>query len=86
MYKNYEDLFCSLKCGKYEDQNHLLECEILIDKCTALYEDSTVHYEDLFSTENKQLEAVKLFDKVLKTREKLLEEIASRDILAQCTT
>ena len=85
MYQN-EDLLCSLKCGEYEDQNHLLECKILIDNCTALFEDATVQYEDLFLSENKQLEAVKLFVKVLKTRDRLLEEIAARDILAQCTT
>ena len=53
MYES-NDLLCVLKCGKYEDQQHLLECDVLIDKCTALYEDATVNYEDLFSTENKQ--------------------------------
>ena len=81
-----EDLLCDLKCGKYEDQQHLLECEVLLGKCTALYEDDTVKYEDLFKTENKQLDEVKLFNKVLKTRDSLLEEISTRDNLVQCTS
>ena len=62
------DLLCSLQCGEYEDQQHLLDCDILIQNCEALYNDMTVKYDDIFSKETKQLEAVRLYAKVLKTR------------------
>ena len=82
-YKN--DLYCDL-CGKYEDQQHLLTCQILIDNCKALYDDSTVQYEDIFCTEVKQLPAVKLFVIVLEVRQKLLEGFVTRNnVLVQCT-
>ena len=67
------DLLCSLNCGEYENQQHLLDCPVLIDKCEALYEDSTVQYSDLFRSEPKQLDVVRLYSKVLNVRENLLE-------------
>ena len=73
------DLSCSLQCGQYEDQQHLLECEILIQKCEALYNDTSVKYEDIFSTETKQLDAARLYAKLMKTRNVIIEEIATRD-------
>ena len=80
------DLLCALKCGEYEDQQHLLDCQVLIDNCEALYDDSIVQYKDLFSSEAKQLDATKLYCKVLETREKLINDITTRDKnLVQCT-
>ena len=82
-HKYENDLSCDL-CGEYEDQQHLLECKVLIENWKSLYNDSIIKYEDLFSTENKQLSAVKLFSEVLKTRQKLLDEQNTRN-LVQCT-
>ena len=77
---------CELKCGESENQQHLLDCTVLIENCDALYNDSTVKYEDLFASEDKQLDAVKLYDKVLKKREELLSNISTGDNnLVQCT-
>ena len=82
--QKYEDnMSCDL-CGEYENQQHLLECKTLIENCKSLYDDSTIRYEDLFSTVNKQLSAVKLFTEVLQTRQKLLDEQNARN-LVQCT-
>ena len=75
---------CDL-CGEYESQQHLLECDVLIMECPDLFNDTIIQYEDIFGNENKQLSAVKLFKKVLETREKLLNEKATRDNLVQCT-
>ena len=46
----------------------MLECQVLINNCDPLYNDSTVLYSDIFGSEKKQLDAIKLFNKVLKTR------------------
>ena len=73
------DLSCTLKCGQYEDQRHLLDCDVIIRKCDALYNDTSVNYEDIFGTGTKQLEAVQLFTKVLETRKLIEEEIATRE-------
>ena len=77
--KYQNSFFCDL-CGEHEDQVHLLECQVLIDNCEALYEDSIVEYDDIFCSEEKQLSAVKLFKQVLETRQKLLDDYATRDI------
>ena len=82
--QKYEDNMSCDACGEYEDQQHLLECKILIENCKSLYDDSTIRYEDLFSTVNTQLSTVKLFTEVLQTRQKLLDEQNARN-LVQCT-
>ena len=80
---NYQ---CELNCGEREDQQHLLDCQVLIDNYDTLYNDSFVQYGDLFSSEAKQLNAVKLYGKVLKTREKLISKLTTGDSnLVQCT-
>ena len=70
-----------------KNQQHILECQVLINNCEALYEDSTVQYENIFGAEKKQLLAVKLFTTVLETRQKLLDEMTTiDDDLVQCTS
>ena len=69
-----ESLTCDLWHSEEEDQLHLLNCETLINKCEDLYNVISVEYGDLFSTTAKQLQAVKLFEKILKVREKLIED------------
>ena len=82
--KYQNNMNCDL-CGEYENQQHLLECHVLIMKCQDLYNDTGIQYEDIFANVSKQLPAVQLFQKVLDTREKLLKEKATRDNLVQCT-
>ena len=63
---------CDLCQSDEEDQYHLLSCEVLLKECEELYNDKSVEYDDIFSTSEKQLQAVKLFEKILQTPEKLL--------------
>ena len=83
---NYQNIMSCDLCGEFEDQKHLLNCKVLIENCEALFNDSIVEYEDIFGTEIKQLTAVRLYMKVLETREKLLKELLTRGNLVQCTT
>ena len=55
--KFQSSLFCDLS-GENENQQHILECQVLINNCEALFEDSTVQNEDIFGAEKKQLLAV----------------------------
>ena len=74
-FKNgFESLICELCHADEEDQLHLLNCETLLNQCEDLYNDVSVEYGDLFSTTTKQLQPVKLFEKILKVREKLRED------------
>ena len=71
MYSNYD---CPL-CGKYVDsQEHALSCEevtrnLEVDDQTTL---STVSYSDLFQDIGKQLIITKLYDQIIKLRQRLL--------------
>ena len=56
------DYKCDLKCGESDDEQHILDCIVLIENCDALYNDFTVRYEDLFASEDKKLDAVKLLE------------------------
>ena len=68
---NY-DKICDL-CRKEEDTGqHSLECTILIEKCPELYNDRIVKFEDIFGKIEKQVRAIKLLEKVLQERDKLL--------------
>ena len=80
-FKNYyrdSDISCNLCLkGTEENQAHLLECETLIENCQQLHDDYSVEYEDIFEETEKQLKATRLFQAVLETRERLLEEKTS---------
>ena len=82
--KYQNNMNCEL-CGMYENQEHLLDCDILILNCKELYNDSVVECNDIFGNERKQLPAVRLFQKVLDIKEKILNEKTTRDNLVQCT-
>ena len=49
-----------------------MECPVLINHCSELYNDRIVKFEDLFGCIEKQIRAVRLFEKILARREKLL--------------
>ena len=76
-YRNmFGDMGCRL-CGDSEveeSQSHQLDCITLINSCPDLYNDSIVNYDDIYSDIDKQLRATKLFEKVLKVRDKIVEE------------
>ena len=77
---NDQDLSCDLcQKGIEENQAHLLECDTLIKNCKELYDDQSVEYEDIFEEQEKQLKATRLFQVVLETRERLLEEKISQE-------
>ena len=53
---------------------HLLQCPILIESCTKLKNDSQTEYEDIFDDIDSQVQAVKLFEDILKIKEKIEEK------------
>ena len=72
MYDN--DVKC-LWCLEDETTEHLLTCVKLIDKCTALYQDNVVQFQDIYSDDlEKQVRVTKLYEQVLKAREELVKE------------
>ena len=75
-FKNkYVDEICSICYLEEESQIHLMECEILIEKCEALNQNMTVEYEDVFGTLEQQKKAICLFEKIWNTRESLLMKV-----------
>ena len=74
-FKNlYSNTICELCLQNEETQSHLLECEVLIEKCPELFNDVDVEYEDIFSNTTKQLKAVKLFSAILEVRKSIVDE------------
>ena len=69
-----DSLICDLCKVEEEEENqsHLLNCEVLLNQCEALYNDESVEYDDIFADKESQLKAVKLFEKVLEVRDNLL--------------
>lgn len=50
----------------------MLNCEVLLNQCEALYNDESVEYDDIFADKESQLKAVKLLEKVLEVRDNFL--------------
>ena len=72
----FGDMGCRV-CGESEveeSQSHQLECITLINRCPELYNDSIINYDDIYSNISKQVRVTKLFDKVLRVRDKIFEE------------
>ena len=65
---------CSLGCKVEEDQRHLLECEIILDKMEDKFSLAELEYSDLFGTLTEQVQIAKAFSNILKIREELLEK------------
>ena len=76
-FKNmYIDTTCSL-CKMEDDSiQHYLECSVLIENCTELFNDCIVRYEDIYGSLKKQTRAAKLFEKVLRKRKELIEKVS----------
>ena len=58
-----------------QSQDHLLDCQKLIDNCSELYNNVVVEHDDIFGKVDKQLSVVRLYQKVLEVREKLQDQI-----------
>ena len=70
--ERYEDSLCPLCKTEQDSQSHLFYCNVLIEKCKELHENQEVEYEDIFSTKDKQIEAMKLLSKIWEIREELI--------------
>ena len=68
----YEDHLCPLCNTEPDSQSHLFYCNVLIDNCKELADNENVEYEDIFSSKDKQSEAMKLLSKIWKIREEIL--------------
>ena len=76
---NYRSMFTDLNCnfcdaGVPQSDSHLLDCTKIIEDCSALSNNNSVEYEDIFGTEQQQIEAIRVFMKVFETKAKLEEE------------
>ena len=74
-FKNqYESKLCQLCKTEKDDQPHLFMCQKLILNCKFLAENTKVEYEDIFGSKSQQVNAAKLLEKILETREMLLNK------------
>ena len=75
-YKNDSFLYCQLCLIASDNQNHLLNCFVLKNSIPELKNNKNIKYNHLFGTNDEQVECVKLIDKVIKTRNILLEKLS----------
>jgi hypothetical protein len=71
LYRN--NLKCSFGCNENETQEHLLDCNFLVNKL----EDKSIlaesEYSDLFGNINQQVEITKCYSEILEIRERFIE-------------
>ena len=74
-FKNfYDNTLCDLCYDEEDSQEHMLNCEKLIEHCDELYNDYIVNYEDIYSSDpHVLLRVTKLFMKVIESKENLIE-------------
>ena len=65
--------FCSLCIVSKDTQSHLFECYVLRNSVIELRINRKVKYEDIFDNNNRQVEAIKLPDQIIRKREILQE-------------
>ena len=72
--KMYENITCDL-CDSDVPQtdSHLLECSLMIEKCSELENDIETEYEDLFGDIESQMRATHIFKALFEAKEKLTE-------------
>ena len=69
----YLDNECTLGCKEIESQEHLLNCQVIIENCFELSEDIDVEYEDIVGTIDRQIKFINLYKCVIDTRKELLK-------------
>ena len=70
-----ENLHCNI-CNEdiVQNQEHLLNCQIIVDNCSELFDNINVEHDDIYGHVDKQLSVVKLYKRVLEVRDWLQEE------------
>ena len=68
------NMSCKLCKSATCDQRHLMDCSILKNEVPELKNNSEVQYNHLFASDDKYVLAIKLFNKIIRKREELLEE------------
>ena len=70
----YENINCNL-CDLQEPQTdwHLLECPKIVQLCSKLNNDNQTEYQDLLENLDSQMRAIKIFEAIFKTKEKIEE-------------
>ena len=68
-----KNLLCTLGCKVEEDQKHLLECKYILDKLDDKYSLAEIEYSDLFGSFQEQVQITKIFSKLFKIRNELIE-------------
>ena len=80
---SYEDISCDLCFGNEpQTQEHLLDCNAIIENCPQLYSNRNVSYGDLFEGPKRQLRCTQLFKHIIDAKEKL-EEQRNSDLLTE---
>ena len=69
----YLDNECTLGCKEIESQEHLLNCQVIIENCFELSEDIDVEYEDIVGTIDRQIKFINLYKCAIDTRKELLK-------------
>ena len=58
-----------------DSQSHLLNCFVLKNSINELKNNNQVKYEDIFDSVDKQVPAIKLLNKIVMSRDILLEKL-----------
>ena len=72
---NHSDLSCPLLCGHKEDnQQHILECPILLQNINDITSDK-IEYDDISSSDiSKQIRALRIISNLWKKRKTMMEK------------
>ena len=66
---------CKFGCNVKENQEHLLECKVIIDKLEDKFLLTDIEHQDLFGTIENQIEIIKVYVMILKIKEDLEENM-----------
>ena len=85
-FKNrYENHLCQLCQAENDDQIHLFECEVLMNKCEDLDQNTTIEYEDIFSSSLiNQVDAIRLINKIWGKKRKINKHRRLKRFSAEC--
>ena len=73
----YTDLSCKLGCNEEESQQHLFQCDFLLNNCEDLANNIKVEYEDIFGKLEDQQRSIKLIMKIWTLREITINETSA---------
>ena len=67
--KFQQNPLCTFGCTAEENQNHLLDCEAILNRLEDKSELAEIEYSDLFQDIEQQIQITKMFAKIFKIRE-----------------